>query len=101
MEPRLKTRLRIQAFLRRCDLAFYPGAVVHQGDDDAGDIIVCQRQRDGVIHLWRSGAEGWYVVLETTDEAAVNQRLSRARAVDGDLWVVEVETPPGAEIILP
>lgn len=101
MEPRLKTRLRIQAFLRQCDLAFYPAAIAWAGDDDAGDIAVCQRQRDGIFRLWRHGSDGWRVVAESVDEAAINQRLSKARAVDSDLWVVEVETPSGAEIVLP
>ena len=40
MHPRLRSELRIKAFLRRCDLAFYPAAVIRRGDSDAGDIIL-------------------------------------------------------------
>lgn len=101
MNPRLRSELRIKAFLRYCDLAFYMAVITRRGDPDAGDIIVHQRQHNGLHRLWKQQADGWAVAVETNDADAVEQRLQRAAAMDGDLWIVAMETPVDAAIFWP
>ena len=105
MEPRLKSRVWIQALIRRCDLAVIPSAVVARGDDDAGAILLKFNGRDGgcfVLAQVRS-QDGELVWMRATGSAAVAEAeadsyIKRQRRRDPDLWVIEIES--GSEAIL-
>ncbi|MDG2243035.1 MAG: DUF1491 family protein [Rhodospirillaceae bacterium] len=102
METRLKTRVWVQAFLRRLEVDGYMAALLSRGDDDAGAVLVkVNRFSDGCrVYTqvrnelgelaWLSGT-GSDLVLETDAEAYID----RQRKYDADIWVIEVEDPKG------
>lgn len=103
VETRLKTRVWVQAFLRRVELDGYMAALLSRGDDDAGAVLVkvnrfsdgCRvytqvRDESGDL-AWLSGTGG-PLVSETEADAYVQ----RQRKYDADIWVIEVEDPKGS-----
>jgi hypothetical protein len=99
MEARLKTRIQVQALVRRCDLAAIAAVVSARGDPDAGAIILKLYDRDsGTTVLTQTRqADGTLVWMRATgatpvDESAADAYIARQRQYDPDLWVVEIET---------
>ena len=45
-EPRLKSRLVVQALIRQAESAGFIAAILHKGDDDAGGIMLVIGQMD-------------------------------------------------------
>ncbi|WP_374448424.1 DUF1491 family protein [Stella sp.] len=100
MEPRLKSRLRVAAEIRRCDAAGIAAAVVRRGDPDAGAVLVkvnrfaagCRVYAGGYgpdgRRVWRSGTGP-----DPVPEAAADAYVERERERDPDLWVVEIDDP--------
>jgi hypothetical protein len=101
-EARLKTRLLVQAILRRYDQEAIPVFIRRKGDPDAGTILlkiafgpteamVLGQARDA------DGTAGWMALggadrLSDADaEAAIEKAIKR----DPDLYVIEVEDPKG------
>lgn len=100
--PRLKSRLLVQALIRRAEVAGLAALVVRKGDEDAGGIMLVvdrfvagnrlyDRVRDGAGALVWAAADGG-VALDPPDLA---ERLERAVKRDPDLWLVAVEDPRG------
>jgi hypothetical protein len=99
VEPRLKSRMWIQALIRRCDLAAVAAVVTARGDDDAGTILLKFSGRDGgcsvLTQVRRQGGE--LVWMRATGPAPVTEAeadsyIERQRRRDPDLWVIEVES---------
>ncbi|MBI5163976.1 MAG: DUF1491 family protein [Magnetospirillum sp.] len=102
-EAKLKARLLVQAALRMCSMQAIPAVVARHGDDDAGTICVridrgrgigCDvytqtRDRDGRLAWLRATGP------EPVPESRADALIAKARDVDGDLWVVEIEDPQG------
>ena len=101
-EPRLKTRLVVQAALRLCSLRAIPVAVTRRGDEDAGTILVkLNRGEIGCTVLAETrapdGARAW---LRATGEAPIPEPdadayVARQVKRDPDLWVIEIEDRDG------
>lgn len=100
--PRLKSRLVIQALIRRAQVAGLVAMVMRRGDEDAGAIaLVVDRfvqgsrlftqARDGAGDLVWSAAEDGRL-FDPPDLAA---RLERDVKRDPDLWILSVEDPRG------
>jgi len=99
MEPRIKSRIQVQALIRRCDLATVGAVVSARGDPDAGAILIKLYDRDAgaaVLSQTRrpDGSLAW---LRATGAAAVAESeadayIARQRQRDPDVWVVEIET---------
>ncbi len=100
MTPRLKTELRVQAWLRRCAGMGLMAAVVRKGDVEAGALFLkinrfaggCEvfsgvTQADGSPAWMRAGASG------PVPEREANAYLARQYGYDPDLWVLEIEDP--------
>lgn len=97
-EPRLKTRLLVQAILRRYDQEAIPAYIRRKGDPDAGTVLLkIAINRDSAIILTQvrdaDGRAGWLRqggeqgFADTEAEAAIEKAIRR----DPDLYVIEVE----------
>lgn len=101
-EPKLKAKLFVHAAIRRCGMEAMPIVVARKGDDDAGTVVVkVVRGRDAVeIYTQARDAEGRLGWLKATGAEPVPEDkaeayIARARDVDYDLWVLEVESRDG------
>lgn len=97
-EPRLKTRLLVQAILRRYDQEAIPAYIRRKGDPDAGTILLkIATSRDTAIILTQArdadGRAGWLRqggeqrLSDQDAEAAIEKAIRR----DPDLYVIEIE----------
>jgi hypothetical protein len=99
--PRLKTHIRVAALLRRAQAAGAFATVVRRGDPDAGALAVKAFLGPGTARLFveardERGARCWREALDgVDDEARIDALLERERAVDPDLWIIEIEDRDG------
>ena len=101
-EPRLKARLWVQAAIRRCMVENVAAVVAAKGDETAGAVLVkLNRGADGceVFSQVRDGAgqPAWLRATgpEPVPEARADAYVARAREVDCDLWVIEIDDRAG------
>ena len=96
----LVTSFWVQAYLTRLRLQDIQAFIVAHGDDTAGALLIKINTLDGRAAAMQrgfdvtSGARTW-VELVAGDEGEVDQAITRQRAFDPDLWVVEVEDRQG------
>ena len=103
-EPRLAAQFWVQAYLARLRLAHIPAYVVSHGDDTAGAVMVKSNTLDGQARLFQrgfdpaSGSRCWDLLAEG-GEGDIDGTSARQRAVDPDLWVIEVEDRKGRHLL--
>ncbi|WP_121629288.1 DUF1491 family protein [Tropicibacter alexandrii] len=103
-EPRLKTRIWVDAYLTRLRLNDIPAFVVAHGDDDAGAVLVKCATLDGQARAFArsfdlmTGDRTWTVLADGA-EPEVDAAISRQRGFDPDLWVIEVEDRQGRHLL--
>lgn len=98
MTPRLTSRMTIDALFRRVRAAGGFATVVAHGDDQAGAILLLCAERgavtallertvdlDGVYRWTRCGPQ------DVESAEARDSYISRRRAQDPDLWLVELD----------
>lgn len=102
MEPRVKTRIWVAAYLRTRAAQGAFGAVVRKGDETSGTVLVRINMLDGRSRIFSAsysldGARIWSPALaaDPASDADVDAYIARSVARDADLWVVEVEDPTG------
>ena len=101
---RLASGLWVQAYLRRLYLEHIPAYVAERGDDNAGAVIVKTATLDGkAIAKQRSfdpmtGTRVWMVLTEGP-EAEVDAALAKQKTRDRDLWILEVESRDGRDLL--
>ena len=97
---RLKTELRVQAWIRRCAADGLIATVVRKGDPEAGALFI-------KVHRFAAGCEvfsgvtapdGQPAWLRATGAEPVNEReadeyIARQSQYDPDVWVLEIEDP--------
>ncbi len=100
MEARPKSRLLVQAIIRRCGVSAIPAVVVRRGDPDAGAVFLkLNGLKNGCIVYAQArtgeGEAAWVRATGTqpVDETVADAYLERQSRYDSDLWVVEVEDP--------
>ncbi len=97
-EPRLATRLMVQALVRRCSIAGLAATVARRGDEDRGAMLLKVNRFDAGVTVWTQtripdGTAAWMrgtgpdPVAETISDAYVERQVKR----DPDLWVIEIE----------
>lgn len=101
-EPRLKTKLFVQALIRQCMVENVFAAVVAKGDEDAGAVLVKLNmfEKGCMVLTQVRTADGRAAWMRGTGEAPVPEAdadayVARQRGYDEDLWVVEIEDRDG------
>jgi hypothetical protein len=104
MAPRLATGVWVSAYLTRLRLAEIPAYVTAKGDAEAGAVAVKVALLDGTARAYErrsdlmTGARAW-ILLAEGPEVEVDALLSRTRARDPDLWVIELEDRQGRTLL--
>ncbi len=98
--PRLASSIRVSALLRRVDAAGGFGAVLAKGDATAGSIAIVTREA-GETRLLQPvlALAGGYEWREAAAGEAIPAWIERARRMDPDLWVVELDIPDAARFV--
>ncbi|WP_424984984.1 DUF1491 family protein [Microbulbifer sp. S227A] len=101
---RLTAEFWVQAYLARLRLQDIPAFVVAHGDNTAGAILVKLNTLDGQATVFQrsfdlmSGARHWITLVQGA-EREVDHTISRQRAHDPDLWVIEIEDRAGRSLL--
>ena len=104
MTPRLASGVWVSAYLARLRLADIPAYVTAKGDPEAGAVVVKVALLDGTAQAFErrsdlmTGARAW-ILLAEGPEAEVDALISRTRARDPDLWVIELEDRQGRTLL--
>lgn len=104
MTARLTADFWVHAYLARLRLTGIPAYVLAHGDDQAGAVLVKMATLDSKAQLFQrlfdplQGSRRW-VLADQGDEAAIDARISRERARDPDLWVIEIEDRGGRHLL--
>ena len=101
---RLKSRIYVQALIRRCEIAGASAYVVRRGADEAGAIFLKVNRLDGAITVLSPARRGeervWMRPLgETADEARVSDYFAKQTRIDPDIWIVEIEDRQGRTFV--
>jgi hypothetical protein len=104
--PRLKSKLYVQALIRRCEAQGGGAFVVRKGAEEAGAVFLKINRLDGtctVLSPARRGEEGeriWTRPLgDSADEAKVSDYFARQTRFDPDIWIVEIEDREGRPFV--
>lgn len=101
---RLTAEFWVQAYLRRLNLADIPAYVTARGDATAGAVMVKLATLDGEAQAFErrtdlmTGGRQW-MTYASGAEHEVDAALSRARARDPDLWIIEIEDRAGRSLL--
>ena len=97
---RLRTELRVQAWLRRCAVAGLMATIARKGDADAGALFLKVNRFAAGCEVFSgvTGPDGQPAWLRGTGPVPVPEKdadayLARQATYDPDLWVLEVEDP--------
>ena len=97
---RLRSKIWVQAYLKRLELQTISAYVIAHGDDHSGAILEKISKRDGFAELHQktfdlqNNRNLWVKILEDLD-AEIDIFLEKQKASDPDLWIVEVESANG------
>jgi hypothetical protein len=101
----LSTDLWVGALIRRAELGGAFAVVVKKGDPRAGSVLVKTFDRlNGVSRLYAEAVRGdgervWMNPTASEAEPDLDRYIERARRVDPDLWVVEIEDREGRHFL--
>jgi len=104
MSARLASGLWVSAYLTRLRLSEIAAYVTAKGDAEAGAVVVKVALLDGQARAYErrsdlmTGARAWFLLAEGP-EAEVDALVSRTRARDPDLWVIELEDRQGRTLL--
>ena len=97
---RLRSKIWVQAYLKRLELQTIAAYVTAHGDDHSGAIYVKVITIDGCAQLYQktfdlqNNRNAWVKILEGLD-MEIDTLLEKQKVNDPDLWVVEVESVSG------
>ena len=103
-EARLASGVWVSAYLTRLRLAAIPAYVTGKGDATSGAVIVKVATLDGRARAFQRSFDLMadqriWVVLAEGPEAEVDAALTRQKARDRDLWVIELEDRAGRTLL--
>lgn len=102
--PRLTSDFWVHAYLTRLRQEGVAAYVMARGDATAGAVLVKLATLDGRAQAFQrspdavSGGRVWTLLAEGT-EAEVDAVLTRQRARDPDVWIVELEDRAGRTLL--
>lgn len=102
---KFSTDIWVAALIRRAELGGGFAVVVRKGDARAGSVLVKVINRtDNSVRLYAEAtrADGetiWMRPSRAETEAELDAYVERARRIDPDLWVVEVEDRQGRSFL--
>ena len=97
---RLRSKIWVQAYLKRLEIQNIAGYVSAHGDDHSGAILIKVIKMDGSAQLYQktfdlqSNKNVWVRILEGLD-MEIDSLLEKQKVNDPDLWVVEIESASG------
>ena len=97
---RLRSKIWVQAYLKRLEIQNIAAYVTAHGDDHSGAILIKVIKMDGSAQLYQktfdlqSNKNVWVRILEGLD-MEIDSLLDKQKANDPDLWVVEIESASG------
>ena len=101
----LSTDIWASALIRRAEQAGAAAVVVRKGDARAGAVLVkAYNTLTRQARLYASALRGdgemvWMQPVATTIESDLDAYAARARTIDPDLWVVEIEDKEGRHFL--
>lgn len=102
---KFSTDIWVAALIRRVELGGGFAVVVHKGDARAGSVLVkvvdrsCGRVRLFAEATRADGETIWMRPSRAEQEVDLDAYIARARRIDPDLWVVEIEDPKGRHFL--
>lgn len=101
---RLTTDFWIGAYRAMLEAEGIPAHIVHRGDPGAGAVAVKLATLNGRASLFTRHYDGtgelrWDALVADGPESEADAAIARARRVDPDLWVIEVEDPRGRHLL--
>lgn len=102
----ISTDVWVAALIRRAELAGAFATVVMKGDARAGAVLVkVLNRRAGTVRLYAQATQGdgeqvWMQPRPDAPEADLDAYAARARRIDPDLWVVEIEDGQGRHFLV-
>lgn len=101
-EPKLKAKLFVHAALRRCSMQALSAVVASKGDEDAGTVMVRVYRGNGLSQVYVQARDGagrltWMPAIgdQPVSDDKADSYVQRAKQVDSDLWVLDVDSPSG------
>jgi hypothetical protein len=109
---RLKSKIWVAAYLRRCDVEGTFAAVRRRGADEAGAIFIKVNRLDGTADLYGPAPQSAFEDARPFDrafsaafgslraaEAEIEAYLAREIRFDPDVWIVEIEDRSGRHFL--
>jgi hypothetical protein len=97
---RLKTELRVQAWIRRCAAEGLMATVVQKGDPEAGALFIKVNRFAAGCEVFSGltapdGQPAWLkgTGAEPVPETKADEYLLRQLQYDSDVWILEIEDP--------
>ena len=97
---RLRSKIWVQAYLKRLELQTIAAYVTAHGDDHSGAILIKVMKMDGSAKLYQKAFDlqnnrnAWVKILDGLD-VEIDNLLEKQKANDPDLWVIEIENADG------
>tara|TARA_B100000925_G_scaffold148924_1_gene111791 strand:- start:235 stop:555 length:321 start_codon:yes stop_codon:yes gene_type:complete len=97
---RLRSKIWVQAYLKRLELQTIAAYVTAHGDDHSGAILIKVMKMDGSAQLYektfdlQNNRNAWVKILDGLD-VEIDNLLEKQKANDPDLWVIEIENADG------
>ena len=97
---RLRSKIWVQAYLKRLEIQNIAGYVSAHGDDHSGAILIKVIKMDGSAQLYQktfdlqNNRNAWINILEGLD-TDIDIFIENQKVHDQDLWVIEIESASG------
>ena len=97
---RLRSKIWVQAYLKRLEIQNIAAYVTAHGDDHSGAILIKVIKMDGSAQLYQktfdlqSNKNAWVRISEGLDKE-IDSLLEKQKVNDPDLWVIEIESASG------